>query len=84
MKISWLFFFPNGSPEWTQCLGMGPPATRELYSIFKAVITKLSEYSVYSSEWSERARDNCLCLPAIASRSGEAGGCVCGYTYYNK
>ena len=31
-KISWLFFFPNGSTEWTQCVSMGPPAARELWT----------------------------------------------------
>ena len=63
------FFLPEWVARMDQCFSMGPPAARELYSIFKAVITKLSEYSVYSSEWSERARDNCLCV-SVAKKKG--------------
>ena len=65
------FFFPNGSPEWTQCFSMGPPAARELCPIPKTMNIKLSAHSVGSSEWSERAVNKavCVCLrPSAVTR----------------
>ena len=52
-------------PEWVNimdlCISMGPPAARELYPISETINTKLSAYSVCSSEpdrrEGERARD---------------------------
>jgi hypothetical protein len=49
--------------SWHQGLHIDPDlsgflAKRGAFSDLKTVITKLSEYSVYSSECSERARDN--------------------------
>jgi len=41
---------------------MGPPAARELCPISKTITTKLSAYSVISSEWSERAVDKAVCV----------------------
>jgi len=72
------FFFPNGSPEWTQCFSMGPPAAREFCPIPKTMNIKLSARSVVSSEWSERAVDKTVCVCPRLSAA------VCGYTYYNK
>ena len=60
--------------SWHQGLHIGPDlsgslAARGLLAIFKAIITKFSVYSVGSSEWSERARDNCLCV-SVAKKKG--------------
>jgi hypothetical protein len=73
-KISWLFFFPKGSTEWTQCVSMGPPAARELCPISKTISTKLSVFSVVSSDPERREGERVVKSSAPALWNPACGG----------